>query len=102
MESERRVAIRKKTAAEPDRPEEGSSEEVVNLSFEDSIRRLGEIVDALESGEMPLEDSLRLFEEGVKLSRASQAKLDRAEKRVEELLSVDESGTPLVRDVDVE
>ena len=62
----------------------------------------GQIVEALENGELPLEDSLRLFEEGVMLARASQAKLDGAEKRVEELLSVDESGNPLVREIDLE
>lgn len=102
MASEARVAIRKKTAAEGDGSVQARPDDPAAQSFEDSIRRLGEIVEALESGEMPLEDSLRLFEEGVKLSRASQAKLDRAEKRVEELLSVDENGTPLVRDVDIE
>ncbi|HVW25328.1 MAG TPA: exodeoxyribonuclease VII small subunit [Polyangiaceae bacterium] len=71
-------------------------------SFEDSIRRLSEIVEALEAGDLPLEQSLRLFEEGVKLSRASQATLDGAEKRVEELLSIDERGEPIVREIDVE
>ena len=91
------MAIKKTTA-----PETSSSAEPIAASFEDSIRRLGEIVEALENGELPLEDSLRLFEEGVKLARASQAKLDGAEKRVEELLSVDESGNPLVREIDLE
>jgi exodeoxyribonuclease VII small subunit len=71
-------------------------------SFEDSIRRLSEIVEALEAGDLPLEQSLKLFEEGVKLSRASQATLDGAERRVEELLSVDETGEPVVREIDVE
>ena len=61
-------------------------------SFEVAIKRLNEIVQALERGDMPLEDSLRLFEEGVKLSRVSQERLDAAEKRVEELLAVDEQG----------
>jgi exodeoxyribonuclease VII small subunit len=70
-------------------------------SFEDSIRRLSEIVEALEGGELPLEESLALFEEGVKLARTSQATLDAAEKRVEELLSVDEEGNPVVRELDV-
>ena len=71
-------------------------------SFEDSIRRLSEIVEALEDGDLPLEKSLELFEEGVKLSRASQATLDGAEKRVEELLSVGNDGEPVVREIDVE
>ena len=51
-------------------------------------------VQVLERGELPLEESLRLFEEGVKLSRMSQQKLDTAEKRVEQLLAVDEQGRP--------
>jgi exodeoxyribonuclease VII small subunit len=62
--------------------------------FEAAIKRLTEIVQTLERGDMPLEESLRLFEEGVKLSRVSQERLDTAEKRVEELLAVDEQGRP--------
>jgi exodeoxyribonuclease VII small subunit len=61
-------------------------------SFEVAIKRLGEIVQTLEKGDMPLEESLRLFEEGVKLSRVSQQRLDAAEKRVEQLLAVDAEG----------
>jgi exodeoxyribonuclease VII small subunit len=61
-------------------------------SFEVAIKRLGEIVQALERGDLPLEESLRLFEEGVALSRTSQQKLDAAEKRVEQLLAVDAEG----------
>ncbi len=60
--------------------------------FEVAIKRLTEIVQLLERGDLPLEESLRLFEEGVKLSRMSQSRLDAAEKRVEQLLAVDESG----------
>jgi exodeoxyribonuclease VII small subunit len=71
-------------------------------SFESAIKRLTEIVQVLERGELPLEESLRLFEEGVKLSRMSQQKLDSAEKRVEQLLAVDEQGraktTPFASD----
>jgi exodeoxyribonuclease VII small subunit len=71
-------------------------------SFEDSVRRLGEIVDRLETGELPLEESLRLFEEGVRLARASQMRLDAAERRVQELLGIDEDGNPVVREIDPE
>jgi len=63
-------------------------------SFEAAIKRLTEIVQQLERGELPLEESLRLFEEGVKLSRVSQTRLDAAEKRVEQLLAVDAQGVP--------
>jgi exodeoxyribonuclease VII small subunit len=61
-------------------------------SFEDSIKRLSEIVQKLEKGDLPLEDSLQLFEEGVRLSRISQERLDAAQKKVEQLLSVDDQG----------
>lgn len=74
----------------------------IEPSFEVSLARLGEIVEQLESGELPLERSLELFEEGVRLSRASQAKLDQAERRVEELLSIDEAGNPVVRELPTE
>ncbi len=63
-------------------------------SFETAIKRLTEIVQMLERGDLPLEESLRLFEEGVKLSRVSQSRLDSAEKKVEQLLAVDEQGRP--------
>lgn len=79
----------------------GSADPGKPPTFEDSIRRLGEIVETLESGELPLEESLRLFEEGVRLARASQTKLDQAERRVEELLDIDEDGNPIVREMDL-
>jgi exodeoxyribonuclease VII small subunit len=67
------------------------------LSFEESTRRLTAIVEQLEGGELPLEQSLELFEEGVRLARAAKTRLDRAEQRVEELLRVDPDGKPVVR-----
>jgi len=69
-------------------------------SFEDSVKRLAEIVEELESGELPLEQSLKLFEEGVRLARTSQATLDEAERRVEQLLTLDEEGNPVVRELE--
>jgi exodeoxyribonuclease VII small subunit len=71
-----------------------SSPSAETPSFESAIKRLTEIVQMLERGDLPLEESLRLFEEGVKLSRVSQERLDGAEKRVEQLLAVDEQGRP--------
>ena len=61
-------------------------------TFEAAIKRLAEIVQTLERGDLPLEESLSLFEEGVKLSRASQQRLDAAQKKVETLLAVDDKG----------
>jgi len=72
------------------------------LGFEAALKRLTAIVERLESGDLSLEQSLALFEEGTRLSRASQAQLDAAEKRVEELLAIDESGKPIVRELDPE
>ena len=54
-------------------------------SFEEAVKRLGEIVSHLESGELPLDESLRLFEEGVGLSKRAGAMLDQAERKVEAL-----------------
>ena len=71
-------------------------------SFEDALRRLSEIVEKLEDGELPLEDSLKLFEEGVRLARTSQSRLDAAERRVEELLGIDQDGNPVVREIEPE
>ena len=62
------------------------------LSFEASTERLASIVKQLEGGELSLEDSLKLFEEGVKVARAAQARLEEAEKRVDELLGTGPDG----------
>ncbi|MBF0435148.1 MAG: exodeoxyribonuclease VII small subunit [Magnetococcales bacterium] len=56
------------------------------LSFEQALTRLEGIVRKLEEGGVPLEDGLTAFEEGIVLSRLCQERLDRAEKRVEELM----------------
>jgi exodeoxyribonuclease VII small subunit len=71
-------------------------------SFESSLARLHEVVEHLESGELGLEQSLALFEEGVRLARAAKQRLDNAERRVEELIRVDEEGNPVVRELDPE
>jgi exodeoxyribonuclease VII small subunit len=71
-----------------------SKKKPADLSFEEAVKRLSEIVQKLERGDLPLEESLLLFEEGVGLSRASQEKLDSAQKRVEELLGFDRDGKP--------
>ncbi len=60
--------------------------------FDDTLARLQEIVGKLEGGDLPLEESLALFEEGVGLSRRAQGILEGAQKRIDELLGVDASG----------
>ena len=56
------------------------------LSFEESLGTLEKIVSQLESGELPLERALELFEEGVGLARRCQTQLEEAERKVELLL----------------
>ncbi len=70
--------------------------------FEASLARLTKIVERLENGELGLEESLSLFEEGIRLARTAQARLDAAEKRVEELITTDQHGDPVSRELDPE
>jgi exodeoxyribonuclease VII small subunit len=55
-------------------------------SFEDSIKKLETIVDQLEKGDLSLEDSIKLFEEGVSLSAICKKELDTAEGKVQMLV----------------
>ena len=63
------------------------------LTFEASLKELEKIVRRLEEGDASLEDSLKLFEDGVRLARECQERLDQAERRIEVLLK-DENGNP--------
>ena len=54
--------------------------------FEKALSRLSAIVSSLEKGDLPLEESLQLFEEGVKLSRYCSDRLEEAERRIEVLV----------------
>jgi len=62
-------------------------------SFEAALRRLEEIVETLESGELSLEESIKIFEEGVGLTRTCSKQLEAAEQKVTTLLAEAE-GTP--------
>jgi exodeoxyribonuclease VII small subunit len=68
-------------------------------SFEQALKDLETRVVSLEKGEIPLEDALRLFEEGVSLVRECHEKLDAAEARIVALTASSEgvSETPLPR-----
>ena len=59
-------------------------------SFETALKELEQIVTRLESGELPLEDALNAFEQGVQLARHGQQTLQQAEQRVQILLSEDQ------------
>ena len=65
-------------------------------TFEASLSALEKIVRKLEEGELTLEESLKLFEDGVRLSRECQERLGQAERRIEILLK-DEDGNPVLQ-----
>jgi exodeoxyribonuclease VII small subunit len=64
--------------------------------FETAMRALEELVDRLEQGDLPLEESLAAFERGVRLTRVCQTALKEAEQKVEILLK--KAGEPAVQD----
>jgi exodeoxyribonuclease VII small subunit len=70
-------------------------------NFEASLAALEKVVRELERGDLPLEESLKLFEQGVKLSRECQERLNQAERRVEVLLR-DTEGRPVLSAFDDE
>jgi exodeoxyribonuclease VII small subunit len=63
-------------------------------SFEASLEALERIVQQLEGGDLPLEKSLELFEQGIRLSRECQERLSQAERRIE-ILMRDNQGRPV-------
>jgi len=68
--------------------------------FEDNMRRLEEIVRLLERGDAPLEDAMKLFEEGTKLAGVCDELLNTAEKKVA-ALSKSADGSPAETEFDV-
>jgi exodeoxyribonuclease VII small subunit len=66
------------------------SKDMAKEKFEEALGRLEDIVKKMEAGEMTLEESLKAFEEGIKLARLCSRKLDEAERRVEILLKQEE------------
>lgn len=70
----------------------GNAPEGEALSYEDSLERLEQIVQRLESGQLPLDESLELFEEGTRLTKVCQRRLTEAELRIERLMA-DGQGT---------
>ena len=60
------------------------------ITFEEALTQLEKAVEQLESGELPLEQALEVFETGVKMSRLCSTKLNEVEKKVELLLNVND------------
>jgi exodeoxyribonuclease VII small subunit len=71
--------------------------------FEEALQKLEAIVAKMEEGDLPLEEALKAFEEGVRLAKFCTSKLDEAERKVEKLIR-DQSGkvqtTPLSEEED--
>lgn len=65
-----------------------------NMTFEESMQRLEVIVRALERGDAPLEESLKLFQEGTELVRSCNQLLEKAQLQVKQIMT-DENGSPV-------
>jgi exodeoxyribonuclease VII small subunit len=61
--------------------------DIAAMSFEDALRALEDVVRALESGDVPLDDSITLYERGEALRRHCQARLDGAQARIEKIVA---------------
>ena len=71
-------------------------------SFEGNMQRLEQIVRSLERGDVPLDESLKLFQEGTELVRSCQTMLDNAQQQVQKVLA-DANGMPVMEETfDVE
>jgi len=68
-------------------------------TFEASLKELEKIVSQLEDGDLPLEESMKLFEKGIRLSRECQERLSQAERRIEVLLA-EENGIPMLQAIE--
>ena len=60
--------------------------EIADMTFEDALRALEEVVRRLEGGEVPLDESIALYERGEALRRHCQARLDAAQARIEQIV----------------
>ena len=65
---------------------------VLDMKFEEALKSLEKSVEQLESGDLPLEKALEVFENGIKMSRVCSKKLEEAEQKVELLLGVSDDG----------
>lgn len=61
--------------------------DIADMSFEDALRALEDVVRRLESGEVPLDDSITLYERGEALRKHCQARLDAAQLRIERIVA---------------
>jgi len=65
---------------------DGAAPDIAGMSFEDALKALEDVVRLLESGEVPLDESISLYERGEKLRQLCQARLDAAQARIEKIV----------------
>lgn len=66
---------------------EESAKNIADMSFEDALRALEDVVRKLEGGEVPLDESITLYERGEELRKHCQARLDAAQARIEKIVA---------------
>ena len=66
---------------------EDQGQAIAAMSFEEALRALEDVVRRLEGGEVPLEESITLYERGESLRRHCQARLDQAQQRIEKIVA---------------
>ena len=66
---------------------EGQDKPIADMSFEEALRALEGVVRRLESGDVPLDESIALYERGEELRKACQARLDAAQAKIEKIVA---------------
>lgn len=66
---------------------EDTAQDIAAMSFEDALRALEDVVRKLEGGEVPLDESITLYERGEDLRKHCQARLDAAQARIEKIVA---------------
>ena len=66
---------------------DGQAPDIAGMSFEDALKALEDVVRRLETGEVPLDESISLYERGEALRRHCQARLDAAQARIEKIVA---------------
>ena len=79
---------------EKNRKNTNDGEAAEDRKFEESLGHLEKIVESMEQGELTLEETLKYYEEGMKLAKFCSEKLGEAEKRIQVLSGTDEQGNP--------
>lgn len=72
------------------------------MDFEKKIKDLESIVEKLGSGDLSLQDSLKFFEKGVRLSRECSEQLNKSEEKVQQLIDINSEGTVSTKDFKTE